>query len=168
MELSEIIEVYNEKIDFAEYWKRLIAPIYRIYHFPCKCILHDEQHGASFSYSYKLKKWQCFGKCKTVGRVVDFHLLYLRKSNEKVTMMGCLNSLYKMFPELDLPKPNRVGAVTNEENEEALKAILKNKLINLITFGNEFNDSLTLTENSLDVNESILNLFIERRNFNEY
>lgn len=170
MELNELIEIYNDKIDFTIYWNKLIAPVYGLYRFPCKCILHDEQHGASFSYSYKLRKWQCFGRCKTIGKVVDFHLLYLRKSNEKVTLMSCLNSLYKMFPELHLPSPNQVGRITSEESEEASKALLKNKLINLITFGNNNSNEnkISLLAETDDINNKILNIFIERRQFNEH
>lgn len=36
----------------------------------CKCPLHGEQHGASFSIDIKKQLWRCFGKCAVGGDVI--------------------------------------------------------------------------------------------------
>lgn len=171
MTLSELASIYDEKIDFLLYWKRVIPESLYIKSFPCKCILHDEQNGASFSYSYKSKIWSCFGKCSTTGKVVNFHQRYLKKKDDTVTLYKTLLSLLHLFPDLQLPnptiiQPNQHSTLNNSHNISELDNVLfKSKMDTLASSINsdDVNIELLDEQDVSDINKQILNLFIERR-----
>lgn len=110
--LTEIIKIYNDKINFEVYYKMLF-PMDNLYK-PLKCRLHREETGTSFSYSSVLKVWTCFGKCHTSGKVVEFHQKYINKN-----IYQTLEDLKNMFPLLELPEPNTT--LNNHTSIDTLK-----------------------------------------------
>lgn len=190
MTISELANIYDDTIDFIEYWNKVVpeSKVYRS--FPCKCILHNEVSGASFSYSYTGKYWSCFSpKCNTrSAKVVTFHLRYVQKSNLNFNLYQCLKSLYKIFPEYhnNLPNPAILqdNTPTNNEVHDIDNFVLKNKF-DIVTKDTSYeafkrsissnavshtNATTTTTNNVIntsDINTVILNLFIDRRKENE-
>ena len=163
--LSGVIEFYNTQLDFNSYWDKFIKPIHNLNKFPCKCLLHNETDGASFSYSSKAGIWSCFGKCKTGGKVVDFHYLYLKKDNPRITMMGALLSLHKMFPEYNLPYPtiNTNSSYNPNDDLEEVRTTMLDQHLKLISTSRK-SDILDIpSQASTNLNDKILSIFIERR-----
>lgn len=169
MTITELASIYDEKIDFIFYWKRVVAESLYLKSFPCRCVLHDEVNGASFSYSYKQNIWSCFGKCKTTGKVVQFHQRYLKKKDETITLYKTLKSLHQTFPELDLPNPIHTTKISTNHNDnediEGLENILFSNEIDNLTKNIKSDDMEIEIINTNDINIQILNLFIERRGY---
>lgn len=95
-------DIYDAEIDFEQYFYQRIPNRDHVRSGPCP--LHDEDvTGSSFSIDVSRNMWQCFGKCKTVGRAVQFELLYERKFNPTLSRLSAIRNLHKMFP--TLPEP---------------------------------------------------------------
>lgn len=97
-ELKRYSELYDEMIDFKDYYSKMFPEWDK--RLPTKCKLHDD-NTPSFSYSDSLRVWSCFGQCSTSGRVVKYHMRYLKRYiGGHVSLESTLESLRNMFPYL--------------------------------------------------------------------
>ncbi len=124
--LKGLMKIYDEKIDFLDYWKE-IHPNDDL-KFPKPCELHDETSGHSLAYSPSKKIWSCFGACKVMGqKVVEYHYRYLKKKNRGITYVKVLRDLRAMFPQLQLPKVmSSTDFITPEVSKQLDKNYMKN------------------------------------------
>lgn len=124
--LKGLMKIYDEKIDFLDYWKE-IHPNDDL-KFPKPCELHDETSGHSLAYSPSKKIWSCFGACKVMGqKVVEYHYRYLKKKNKGITYVKVLRDLRGMFPQLQLPKVlSSTEFITPEVNKQLNENYIKN------------------------------------------
>lgn len=82
--VRECCERFNDLIDFEQHyhmlWKEPLSG-----HGKCKCKLHGEVQGESFSYKKSTKFWSCWGSCKTnAAGIVEYHLMYMQKHTSAV------------------------------------------------------------------------------------
>lgn len=97
-ELKRYSEMYDEMISFRDYYNRMFPDWDG--KMPTQCRLHDD-NTPSFSYSESLKVWSCFGSCSTSGRVVKYHMLYLKRYiGGYVSLESTLEDLRNLFPYL--------------------------------------------------------------------
>ena len=97
-ELKRYSDLYDDMIDFKTYYEKLFPEWDK--KLPTKCKLHDD-NTPSFSYSDSLKVWSCFGQCSTSGKVVKYHMHYLKRYiGGYVSLETTLASLRNLFPYL--------------------------------------------------------------------
>ena len=99
-QVRKYCEYYNSEIDFDEYYEMMNGC--KLGHGgKDKCKLHDEVNGESFSYSRTSKIWSCWGSCKTTAAgVVEYHMMFLRKTRPLVSIIDALKDLKRIYPQL--------------------------------------------------------------------
>lgn len=144
--VRDCCEKYNELIDFEQHyhmlWKEPLAG-----HGKCKCKLHGEVQGESFSYKKSVKFWSCWGSCKTnAAGIVEYHLMYMRKHTSavktprstgslsmesmtagfiEVNIIDAIRDLERLYP--SLPKMERMHAKKGaNETNSGLETLRKN------------------------------------------
>lgn len=123
--IRQFANTYNMLIDFRSYYF-LIWGEELSYSGKCKCKLHDEQQGESFSFKRDARFWSCWGACKvTGGGVMEYHQRYLRKTTNKfATEVDALRDLKRLYP--NLPEFRMIGSKQFERNNLMISA--KNNL----------------------------------------
>lgn len=129
-ELKRYAEMYDEMIDFKDYYARMIPDWDG--KLPTNCRLHDD-NTPSFSYSESLRVWSCFGSCATSGKVTKYHMAYLKRYvGGYISLEYTLESLRTMFPYL--PKYHKELDEVSLTNEAEIKEL---KLFEKIDFSTE-------------------------------
>ena len=95
-------DIYDGEIPFNDFYWALYPENNGRNNSPCP--IHEESiDGESFAIDSVRNMWQCFGKCKTVGRATQFEYMIMKKENPGVSRLDALKSLNRKFP--NLPKP---------------------------------------------------------------
>lgn len=149
-------DIYDAEIDFESYFSYKLPNRNRARNGPCP--LHDEDiTGESFAIDTIRNMWQCFGKCKMVGRAVQFELVYGRKSNPNLTRLAAIRRLHKLYP--TLPEP--IIYETNEMISALERGYVTVKMKNIAP------KDITLNEPTEDLSVKILQAMLIEKNLNK-
>lgn len=147
-------DIYDKEISFKEFYWTAFEKYNGRNNSPCP--IHDEDiSGESFAIDSVRNMWQCFGKCKTVGRAVQFELMMGQKENPAMSRLQAIKRLHKKFPNLPYPRIYETDDMKNAQDGIELNVDLDFKQGKVIE----------LHEETEDLSLSILQAMTIEKNF---